>query len=197
MKNNRVNKGNRRYEELAKGRIKPTCQLVVSKDNEGQCFKLTELLEVEEIHPVTQRRHTRKNFARGGIYIDTLDGLIAVRDALNVALDKLGYAEPCDQEPLTWIGEHAENKVAEELQALEVGEFNEELEVVLYEKMSRIKLIEECRSRNLNVTTKLKKAEYIELLIADDKQTAAATEASKSIPDEVPEEPNDWSDDWE
>lgn len=168
--------GYKRYEELAKARTKDNAQLVISRDNKDATFKLTELLEFVETNPHNGRRIVRREFARGGIYIHTTEGLTALRDALNVVLDK-EVSAPLTNEGFAMIDY---SKTVNDMGTAdeEVPEHTEDAEAIrsdkridkykTYETMSRIKLIEECRKRNLSVTTKLKKDEYINILLEDD-----------------------------
>lgn len=78
------------YEQLAKGRITDTRQMLVSRINPREAgelprYKLAELAEMQEGNKKFNK------ILRGGIEVSSLDFLKNIADAINVALDREGY----------------------------------------------------------------------------------------------------------
>lgn len=87
MKNNK-----RKFEELAKTKIQDKRNIVISSfedDNNRKGFTMAQQVEIEEGGKVFCM------FMKESIHIDNLEGLIAIRDALNVAIDN--YKEKVDK----------------------------------------------------------------------------------------------------
>lgn len=74
---------NKRYTELAKGRITDTRQIIVSKVNATGTYKLAELAEFREGNK-TQQMILKKS----QIEVTNIEYLIHLRDAINIAIQK-------------------------------------------------------------------------------------------------------------
>lgn len=85
------NKG--RFEELAKTKIQDKRNIVISSfedDNNRKGFTMAQQVEIEE------GDKTFCMFMKESIHVDNVEGLIAIRDALNVAIDN--YKEKVERE---------------------------------------------------------------------------------------------------
>ena len=72
-----------KYTELAKAKIQKSRNLVISATSKGG-FTIAQQLEVNE-----GSRVTTVFLGKSGMIVDDLEGLYSVRDALNVAIDKI------------------------------------------------------------------------------------------------------------
>lgn len=72
-----------KYTELAKAKIQKSRNLVISATSKGG-FTIAQQLEVNE-----GNRTTTVFLGKSGMIVDDLEGLYSVRDALNVAIDKM------------------------------------------------------------------------------------------------------------
>ena len=73
---------NNKYEELARAKVQEKRNLVVSKFFKGG-YTIAQQLEVQE------EGHQMQVTLKGAFHIDTIDGLYNLRDALNVAIQKV------------------------------------------------------------------------------------------------------------
>jgi len=74
------------YKEISNAQISDKRKLVISqhiKDGEPCGFTLAQQMDVVEGKKIT------KVFLRGGVHIASVENLVNLRDALNVALDEL------------------------------------------------------------------------------------------------------------
>lgn len=76
-----------KYTELAKAKIQKSRNLVISATSKGG-FTIAQQLEVNE-----GNRTTTVFLGKSGMIVDDLEGLYSVRDALNVAIDKIEKRE--------------------------------------------------------------------------------------------------------
>lgn len=77
MKNNAI-----RYFELARAKVQPNRSLVISECSKNG-FTIAQQLEVKE------GNHTMNVFLKGALHIDDVQGLYNLRDALNVAIQRI------------------------------------------------------------------------------------------------------------
>ena len=77
MKSNAI-----KYEELARAKVQPNRSLVISECSKNG-FTIAQQLEVKE------GNHTMNVFLKGALHIDDVQGLYNLRDALNVAIQKV------------------------------------------------------------------------------------------------------------
>lgn len=71
-----------RYEELARAKVQPNRSLVISECSKNG-FTIAQQLEVKE------GNHMMNVFLKGALHIDDIQGLYNLRDALNVAIQKV------------------------------------------------------------------------------------------------------------
>lgn len=83
--------GRIKYSEISKAKIKPSRNLVISSCNRGG-YTLAQQLEVDE-----EGRQTSV-FLSHAIIVDDVQGLINLRDAINVALDKIQNTQNAEEE---------------------------------------------------------------------------------------------------
>ena len=81
-----------KYTELAKAKIQKSRNLVISETSKGG-FTIAQQLEVNE-----GNRTTTVFLGKSGMIVDDLEGLYSVRDALNVAIDKVEKKDLNDDE---------------------------------------------------------------------------------------------------
>lgn len=77
MKNDGV-----KYIELARAKVQPNRSLVISECSKNG-FTIAQQLEVQE------GNHTMNVFLKGALHIDDIQGLYNLRDALNVAIQRI------------------------------------------------------------------------------------------------------------
>lgn|GEM_PF-2117412 len=85
-----------RYTELAKAKIQKSRNLVISATSKGG-FTIAQQLEVNE-----GNRTTTVFLGKSGMIVDDLEGLYSVRDALNVAIDKMENASKANEDDSDW-----------------------------------------------------------------------------------------------
>lgn len=85
-----------KYTELAKAKIQKSRNLVISATSKGG-FTIAQQLEVNE-----GNRVTTVFLGKSGMIVDDLEGLYSVRDALNVAIDKMENKEVADEDDADW-----------------------------------------------------------------------------------------------
>lgn len=85
-----------KYTELAKAKIQKSRNLVISATSKGG-FTIAQQLEVNE-----GNRTTTVFLGKSGMIVDDLEGLYSVRDALNVAIDKMENKEVADEDDADW-----------------------------------------------------------------------------------------------
>lgn len=76
----------KRYEELAKARIKDTRKAIISRINDGEGYKIVELAEF------TEGDRKQAMILKGGIEIDSLENLAKLRDALDCVIKQERHA---------------------------------------------------------------------------------------------------------
>lgn len=76
----------KRYEELAKARIKDTRKAIISRINDGDGYKIVELAEF------TEGDRKQAMILKGGIEIDSLENLAKLRDALDCVIKQERHA---------------------------------------------------------------------------------------------------------
>lgn len=76
-----------RYEELARAKVQPNRSLVISECSKNG-FTIAQQLEIKE------GNHTMNVFLKGALHIDDIHGLYNLRDALNVAIQKIDEKNP-------------------------------------------------------------------------------------------------------
>ena len=84
-----------KYTELAKAKIQKSRNLVISATSKGG-FTIAQQLEVNE-----GNRTTTVFLGKSGMIVDDLEGLYSVRDALNVAIDKMENKE-AEEDDADW-----------------------------------------------------------------------------------------------
>lgn len=77
MKNSAI-----RYIELARAKVQPNRSLVISECSKNG-FTIAQQLEVKE------GNHVMNVFLKGALHIDDIQGLYNLRDALNVAIQRI------------------------------------------------------------------------------------------------------------
>lgn len=85
-----------KYTELAKAKIQKSRNLVISATSKGG-FTIAQQLEVNE-----GNRTTTVFLGKSGMIVDDLEGLYSVRDALNVAIDKMENKEVAEKDDEDW-----------------------------------------------------------------------------------------------
>lgn len=85
-----------KYTELAKAKIQKSRNLVISETSKGG-FTIAQQLEVNE-----GNRVTTVFLGKSGMIVDDLEGLYSVRDALNVAIDKMENKEGTEKDEVDW-----------------------------------------------------------------------------------------------
>lgn len=85
-----------KYTELAKAKIQKSRNLVISATSKGG-FTIAQQLEVNE-----GNRTTTVFLGKSGVIVDDLEGLYSVRDALNVAIDKMENKEVAEEDDVDW-----------------------------------------------------------------------------------------------
>lgn len=75
----------KKYTELSKTKVQDSRNIVISRveNKDGTSYTMAQQLEVME----SKNRRTAV-FMRGAVIVDGIEGLIALRDALNVAIQK-------------------------------------------------------------------------------------------------------------
>lgn len=75
----------KKYTELSKAKVQDSRNIVISRveNKDGTSYTMAQQLEVME----SNNRRTAV-FMRGAIIVDGIEGLVALRDALNVAIQK-------------------------------------------------------------------------------------------------------------
>lgn len=75
----------KKYTELSKAKVQGSRNIVISRveNKDGTSYTMAQQLEVME----SKNRRTAV-FMRGAVIVDGIEGLIALRDALNVAIQK-------------------------------------------------------------------------------------------------------------
>lgn len=75
----------KKYTELSKAKVQDSRNIVISRveNKDGTSYTMAQQLEVME----SKNRRTAV-FMRGAVIVDGIEGLIALRDALNVAIQK-------------------------------------------------------------------------------------------------------------
>lgn len=71
-----------KYEELARAQVQENRSLVISNFSKGG-YTIAQQLKVQE------NNHTLNVSLKGALHIDDINGLYNLRDALNVAIDKI------------------------------------------------------------------------------------------------------------
>lgn len=74
------------YKEIAKGKIADARNIIISKYSDNS-YTMAQTLEVEEAGKMTTV------FMKGAIHINNLDGLYNVRNALNLAIERIEKGE--------------------------------------------------------------------------------------------------------
>jgi hypothetical protein len=85
--------GDINYIELAKAKVQPKRNIVISKASKGG-FTIAQQLEVDEGNRVTNI------FLKGSFIADNISSLYNIRDAMNVAIKKAEEIEELEKEEL-------------------------------------------------------------------------------------------------
>lgn len=164
-----------RFNDLARSVNTDTRDFTLTQITDTGEIKIGEMLKLQE------KKGTISVRGRNCLHADNTESLARLRDAINVALFKLGYEDQkvnlnvTPEAPTDFEGEPDMNP--------------DDVAEALYQKKTKTALYEECRGRNIDCTSKLKKSEYIDLLMADDMETKLYKEQYDNIP---AEETDDW-----
>ena len=83
------------YSEISKAKVSESRNIVISSCSKGG-FTVAQQLEVKE------DGKSVNVFLKGAFHVETVEGLCAMRDAINLAIEKCENEENADQSGETW-----------------------------------------------------------------------------------------------